>query len=391
VKQVEIAVLGAGPYGLAATAHLRAAGFDVRLFGEPMNFWHKQMPEGMMLRSPWAGSHISDPERKFTLDAYRQASGQSFSSPIPLKDFVEYGRWFQNKVAPDLDSRSINRVAKNGSFQLTLADGEKIHARHVVIAAGIGAFTNIPPAFAHLPAEFASHTTRHADFTQFSGKHMVVVGSGQSALESAALLHEAGAEVEVIARAPAVIWLRRVPILHKVRALERLLFAPPDVGPAGISHLVAHPECFRLIPQRIRQRLGIRCIRPAGASWLRPRLRGVTITTGRAIVSAERVGQEVVLRLDDGSVRRVHHVLLATGFNVNIAKYDFVAPEVLRAISQTGGFPRLAPSFESSVQGLYFIGATSAWSFGPLMRFVAGTEFAARTLTRGIGTAHVTR
>src|SRR5213079_230240 len=54
----DVAIVGAGPYGLSAAAHLRAAnGLDVRVFGEPMSFWERHMPKGMLLRSPLEGSH----------------------------------------------------------------------------------------------------------------------------------------------------------------------------------------------------------------------------------------------------------------------------------------------------------------------------------------------
>jgi cation diffusion facilitator CzcD-associated flavoprotein CzcO len=56
-----VVIIGAGPYGLAAAAHLRAAGVEPRVFGEPMAFWQRQMPKGMRLRSPWTASHIADP------------------------------------------------------------------------------------------------------------------------------------------------------------------------------------------------------------------------------------------------------------------------------------------------------------------------------------------
>jgi FAD-dependent urate hydroxylase len=382
--QSEIAIIGAGPYGLAAAAHLRFRGFNVRLFGEPMRFWERQMPVGMLLRSPWDGSHISDPERKLTLDAYRAVSGQSFSAPVPLRNFIEYGRWFQKQVAPDLDTRTVRQVTKNGSFQLTLEDGERVHAPRVIVAGGIGPFKLVPAAFAALPPAIVSHSSDHQDFGRFRNQKMIVVGSGQSALESAALLHEAGADVEVIARARSVIWLRRIPWLHTVRPLERLLFAPSDVGPAGISHLVARPDWFRIMPRALQEKLGVRCILPAGAGWLRPRLRDVPITTGRNVISAGRAGDRIKLSLDDGRQLIADHAVLATGFSIDICRYQFLASELMASISRAEGFPRLTPAFESSVQGLHFIGAPAAWSFGPLMRFVAGTEFTARALARGI-------
>ena len=44
-------ILCCGPYGMAAAAHLRAAGVEARVWGEPMKFWQEQMPAGMFLRS----------------------------------------------------------------------------------------------------------------------------------------------------------------------------------------------------------------------------------------------------------------------------------------------------------------------------------------------------
>ena len=66
----QVAVIGAGPYGLATAAYLRAAKIETCVFGEPMSFWENQMPEGMLLRSSWDACHIADPQRSSTLDNY---------------------------------------------------------------------------------------------------------------------------------------------------------------------------------------------------------------------------------------------------------------------------------------------------------------------------------
>src|SRR3954469_19312346 len=108
----DVVVLGAGPYGLSTVAHLRAAGVETRVFGEPMVFWQEQMPVGMQLRSAWEASHIADPHAALTLDAYQAATGARFRAPVPLADFVQYGRWFQEQVVPDLDRRRVTRLAR---------------------------------------------------------------------------------------------------------------------------------------------------------------------------------------------------------------------------------------------------------------------------------------
>ena len=39
MTDTNVAIVGAGPYGLAAAAHLRRAGVEVRVIGQPMSFW----------------------------------------------------------------------------------------------------------------------------------------------------------------------------------------------------------------------------------------------------------------------------------------------------------------------------------------------------------------
>ena len=214
---------------------------------------------------------------------------------------------------------------------------------------------------------------------------MAVLGGGQSALESAALLHEAGAKVSVFIRESVLRYLRRHPWTHK-GALGRLLYAPADVGPAGLSQLVAAPKLFRCFPRELQNRWATRSIRPAGAAWLEPRLQQVEISTSRSVESAVAVegGRKLKIRLNDGTDRHVDHLLQATGYQVDISKYPFLEGRLLEKIRRANGFPVLDHGFESSVPGLHFLGAPAAWSFGPLMRFVAGVEFAARAVTRRI-------
>jgi hypothetical protein len=382
----DVAIIGAGPYGLSAAAHLRAAnGLDIHVFGEPMSFWERHMPKGMLLRSPLAGSHLSDPSRALTLGAYQSTSGNQITAPLPLYRFTDYGRWFQSQVVPGTDSRKVERVEKNGAgFRLTLQDGETWKARRVIIAAGIEAFAWHPAEFQRIPCALASHACDHRDLNPFAGKKVAVIGGGQSALESAALLNEIGAEVEVLVRAPIVRWLWRQKWFHTFRPVARLLYAPPDVGQAGLSHLVARPNLFRRLPRSIQNRFGKRAIRPAGAAWLHPRCEPVRFTTGRTVTSASPNGGQVTLGLSDGTNRHVDHVLLATGYRVDIARYPFLSQDLVPMIHRIAGYPQLDGGFQSSVPGLHFLGAPAAWSFGPLMRFVAGTEFASLALTRGI-------
>lgn len=380
----DVAIVGAGPYGLAAASHLRQIkGLDVLVFGEPMRFWRTAMPSGMLLRSAWSASHIADPNATLTLDAYTVSSGNHLAPPITLERFVDYGLWYQRAAVPDVDTRKVCRIEPYGEkFQLTLEDGTDVTASRVIVAGGICAFAARPAAFDQVPAALASHTSEGTNLSRFVNKRVIVMGAGQSALESAALLHEAGAEVEVLIRRSRVHWLGWKDRLRPLGAASGLLFSPTDVGPAGVSRLVAAPDLLRKFPRPVQTRLRILSIRPAGARWLRDRLHAVPMTTRTAITSALPVNGSLKLTLSDKSTRMADHVLLGTGYRVNIARYDFLSPALLQHIQLVDGFPRLGAAFESSVPGLHFLGAPAAWSYGPLMYFVSGTKYAATALFR---------
>ena len=392
-----IAIIGAGPYGLSAAAHLRSAGVEARVFGRPMDFWERQMPAGMLLRSPREASRISDPGHVLTLEAYEQAQAVRLPAHVPLSDFVAYGRWFQSRCAPDVDRRMIARVdpAADG-FRVLLEDGESILAERVVVATGLAAFPTRPVEFGGVPAALASHSSDHHDLAAFTGKQVMVVGGGQSAVECAVLLHENGADVEVVSRAPQIRWLRRSGWLHATPGpLHRLLYPPTDVGPPGLNWVVALPELFRSMPAALQPRIAYRCIRPAASGWLIARAAGVRFTLGRHVVRAQPAEDRLEVSLNDGSTRRVDHVMLATGYRVDVAKYPFLSPDLSRWLRSRGGYPELTDGFESSVPGLHFVGAAAALSFGPIVRFVCGTWYTSPALTRAVlapsRTGHVNR
>jgi hypothetical protein len=82
--------------------------------------------------------------------------------------------------------------------------------------------------------------------------------------------------------------------------------------------------------------------------------------------------------------RLVDHALLATGFRVDVSRYSFLSPSLLRKLETVSGFPVLTRGLESSIPGLHFLGKPASWSFGPLLGFVSGAEFASTELTRAI-------
>jgi FAD-dependent urate hydroxylase len=383
----QVAIIGAGPYGLATAAHLRAAKIETCVFGEPMEFWENQMPEGMLLRSSWDACHIADPHRASTLNNYSASQSVPVPRPVPLDRFIDYGHWFQKRIVPDVDRRRVVGVEMTGrGFRLDLNDGDSVQVQRVVVATGISLFARRPPQFVGLPRTLVSHTSEHRNLKRFAGQRMVVIGAGQSALETAALLHELGAEVEVLARQLRVHWLDQKLRWLKSEAnpIRPLLYPPTDVGPPGLNLIVATPELFKSLPRLLQEKIAYRSIRPAGSGWLVPRVRNVRITTGVAVNSVRANGECLSLDLSDGSKRALDHVMLATGYQVDVSRYEFLAARLLKELRVSDGYPELNAGFESSVPGLHFVGAPAARSFGPLCRFVSGTPFTARALTHSI-------
>lgn len=381
----EVAIVGAGPYGLSVAAHLLRAGVEVLAFGQPMSFWRLHMPERMLLRSSPRASSISDPDRRLTLERFREEHGVPTRNPLPLGDFLNYAAWFQEQIGLPVDERRVMRVESNTvGFTLLLEDGEAVTARRVVVASGIAPFARRPLAFGELGEPLVIHSVDVRLTAPFSGKRVLVIGAGQSALESAALLHEAGSDVEIIARASRVVWIPSPEQRGVAQRIDRLGYAPTEVGPRGVSWVAALPDLFRRLPEVPQARIGAVCVAPMGAYWLRPRLRDVPLSLGRRAVAVSAQNGRIILSLDDGTRREADHVVVATGFHVDIARYDFLAPELVRSLRVAEGSPLLGTGLESSVPGLHFVGAPAARTFGPAMRFVVGTAYAAPALTRRI-------
>ncbi len=296
------------------------------------------------------------------------------------------GFGISGEALPDVDERRVTRLeAGRGGFRLTLSDGDVAEAERVVVATGLTSFASRPAAFAAIPSTLAPHSCEVHDPASFRGLRVAIVGAGQSALELAALLREADADVEVLARGPQIRWRPDGDDwLRRYTEFRKLIYPAGGVGPFGINWIIQLPGLFRSLPASRQQRYTRRAMRPEGSRWLRPRLSGIPMTAGRSVVSARQVGERLRLVCDDGSEREVDRAVLATGYRVDLDRSSILAPELARSVRRAGGSPLLGDGFQSSVPGLHFVGAAAAESFGPLMFFIAGTGYAARALTRCI-------
>jgi FAD-dependent urate hydroxylase len=392
METCDVAVVGAGPYGLSAAAYLgEIRGLEIRLFGKPMGFWERCMPPDMLLRSHWHATHIAAPRNRLSLDTFVSQNGnRGLAEPIPVQSFIRYGRWFHGQLGTQADPRRIARITRSAShFELFLDDGSSLRATRVLLATGIESYAYKPDMFRELPTELVSHASELRDYIAFKGKEVAVIGGGQSALESAAFLHAGGARVEILVRAPGACRRSRFDVLKKLINPKKLkfLYGRGGVGSAGISQLIQQPRLYAcLSPQR--RAIWDRKSTKLGFSFhLVPALNGTPIRYGQSIDAVAVRGGQLRLRLAEGAERVVDHLVLGTGYRVDISRCEFLTPAILHELRMVDGYPVLDSGLESSVPGLHFLGAPAAYSFGPLVRFVAGTEFAAAAVARRVSRA----
>ena len=378
-------IIGAGPYGLSLAAHLRATGRSFRIVGPPMHFWSNHMPRGMCLKSEGFASDLFDPDHQFTLQAYcidRGIPYRDIGLPVPIETFIAYALEFQRRYVPELETGQALSLARGaGGFELTLATGEIIGARRVVVAAGLMNFAHVPPLLAELPRDWVSHSSAHRDLGGFRGRRVAVLGAGASAIDLAALLREAGANVDLVARRSAIAF-HSAPIEPRA-FLQRLKAPRSGLGTGWRSRMATDaPLVFHAMPQSLRFRVVERHLGPAPGWFVRDAVVGrvpmhlnATITQARVTDAGVRLswsqpghGEKEI---------EVDHVIAATGYRVDLSRIPFIGQEMQAHLNQVAGTPVLNRHFESSVPGIYFIGAAAAHSFGPLLRFAYGAKFAA--------------
>jgi cation diffusion facilitator CzcD-associated flavoprotein CzcO len=388
VRKVSVAIIGAGPYGLSLAAHLAARNIEHRIFGHPMRFWSRIAEAGgeRYLKSYCFGTNISAPAPGYTFADYNGPRGLETFEPCSMANFTAYGRWFQQSLVPRVEDVDVERLERQGGgFVLTLADGSRCDADSVVIATGLSGFSSLPPLLRSLPAARVVHTSDITSFAAFRGRDVAVIGAGQSALEAAALLFEAGARPQLMVREDAILWQTRV---SRERSLWRQVRSPiAGLGTGPKAWTLTHfPGAMHNLPDAWRTSFTKSHLPAEGAWWLRSRVENrFPIHLGATVVAAVEAGSRAALKLrlaKDCSEREllVDHVVAGTGFDIDVERLAFIEARLRGAIARLERSPRLNASFQSSVPGLYFIGPTSAMSFGPLFRFVVGADYSAQVL-----------
>jgi thioredoxin reductase len=209
-----------------------------------------------------------------------------------------------------------------------------------------------------------SHNTDAVKLEDFASKRVLVVGGGLSAVEWAIYLSEAGAEATCIYRAE---WLR----MEQRFALT--VFKWRDLSEADHlwwQRLTAEEREHNLHLLKVQHRYGV-------PLWLRGRETKVRFLPRTDVQDCEERGGLVQVSLTNGEKMEVDHIILGTGFRLDIANLPFLdGATITSLLALSGGLPVLDEHFQSSIPGLYFSSALAVQQFGPILWFVTGSGIA---------------
>jgi hypothetical protein len=389
---IDVAIIGAGPYGLSLAAHLDAQGTPFRIFGIPMHSWRYRMPAGMHLKSDGFASDLYDPASALTLAQYCRQQAlpyQDVGLPVPLELFTTYGMHFQRRFVPQLEETQITSLTPLGEgFRLTTAEGTSLSARKVVVAVGVSHFAFVPSMLeSSIAPEALTHSSAHRDVAAMRDRRIAIIGGGSSAIDLAALMHEAGVDVQVVARREKILF--HDPPVEPRPLLERIRNPRSGLGLGWRSRMCTDaPLVFHALPEKLRLRAVQRHLGPSPGWFMKEKIAGLPVHLGAKLNEPVTKGNQISLRFTQPQGKTgellVDHVIAATGYRVSLRRLTFLDAslrERLRSVDET---PVLDRNFESSVKGLHFVGLASANSFGPLTRFAYGAGFTVRHIMRAL-------
>jgi thioredoxin reductase len=392
---MDVAIVGAGPYGLSLAAQLRAAGCEFRIFGHPMRPWQDNMPPGMLLKSDGTSTNLSAPGPGYAIAEFCRENALPFfgdQRPLDLATFIAYGRAFQSRFVPDVEETDVLAIEPAaGGFALSAATGETVRAARVVLAVGVLPFSFVPECLAPLAPELASHSALYGPVDRFAGKEVAVIGSGASAIDLAAALHDHGARPTIIARRREIAF-HQPPTPTRSR-LQSLRYPDSGIGGGWRLKICADaPLAIHMLPARYRVAIATGYLGPAPGWFMKERIVGkVPVLSATTPVEAAAAGGRVRLQLRSADGSRsdftADHVIAATGYKIDVERFEFLDRRLRAGLRTVAQAPALSRNFETSVRGLYCVGPAALMSFGPVMRFVYGADRAVRRLQRHLSKA----
>lgn len=362
---IDIAIIGAGPYGISIGAHAEKENLNYKVFGLPMQFWKVKMPPEMFIRTLIEYTGLSDPNNKYTIAAFAKEKGITLSYPIRRTIWVDYGMWFIEKTNVDIQPTIITDITRTDNYyQLKTIEGKKYKAKHIVIAVGLTNAQYIPKELCGFPKQLVSHSSEHTTFHKFSGKDIAVIGGGQSAWEAAGLANEAGANVHLIYRRP-----NRLSPDKNLNAEQQKLI--------GKYYSLTDDE-----KAKVEEKFS----RPTVSDFLLPLVEGKVKQIPNSSIKSIEIDKERKLKITTNKRLEltVEHVIAATGYRFSVHKLDFLHHIIDEIKTNPYGEPIVDEHFQSTLANVYFVGPAAAFSHGPPFRFIAGVWHAASTLIQQI-------
>jgi cation diffusion facilitator CzcD-associated flavoprotein CzcO len=240
-QSCDVAIIGAGPYGLSVAAHLGMRGVNTRIFGKPLGTWASHMPKNMTLKSEGFASNLSAPTSDFTMKAWSGRRGIAYADqglPISLDNFLAYGDAFRRRFVPGLEDVQVTRLERKGDGFLPDArqrrDIRSAQCRACggrdVVRAHAGCFDGSSEG--HDLAQLRS--PRYRPISKDSD--VAVIGTGSSAIDLAHQLRESGASPHIIGRADHIQFnCTPDPDREKLLYRCRIRLRPSDAAGAPIS------------------------------------------------------------------------------------------------------------------------------------------------------------
>lgn len=369
----DLVVIGAGPFGVAAAAEAKAKGINYVLVGKPLKFWKESMPDFMLLRSPFIASSLYDPEGKLSLKKFYDLKGRKHTkgTPVPFKIYLEYLDWYMENAKLSVIDAEVESVNKNnsGEFEVSTSNGEKIVAKTVIVAVGNPPFATVPKELNGINKKYITHTRDIPEFGHLAGKDVLVVGAGQSALEACYGLIRSGAKVKLSHRQKGIYW-------HNI---------PLRINVPLLHFFVACPTVLEWVPYFIRKPVSDYVTQATVDKWLREKVEGkLEEYRNTSISGAQEIGDKVKVKFSNGQSVEVDHIVLGTGYSVDIKNLDILDNNLLQGLVAKDGYPVINGDLESTVPGLFFTGLPAKGRFGPTFNFIFASGSGAKRVISGV-------
>ena len=365
--KTRVLIIGTGPYGISIANELYERNTDFVIVGKAFELWQEHTSNTMPIRSDWHTSEIYDRNnaydfKKFLFKYYMDAA-VILKERIPIDVFRHYLRFVHDALPYTIKNAYVTSLKKAKSgYEAQLDNGARITADKVIIATGIGAHKYLPKALKQLDPSLVQHTWDSNATAQWTNKNLLLIGNGQSAAET-------------------IVQLKINNNITWVRRKEPIFYSEPLNLPIAIFKFILHVSpYFYFLPSKIKAAFGKKFVIATITPDLKKAVMGNDVT--HVLNDANRLSLEI----KDGKVYShvlesyYDHIIAATGYRYHIGHLGFIDPSLRHSILHNHGIPKLNFNFESSVDGLFFVGGIAEPTYGPAQRFIMGSYHVAKRL-----------